>query len=89
MPFYGAIVGRFAVVRDDLELPGEVIGANNLLIASIALAHDLVPATDDSAFGRVTGRHIEDWTVANVSRSVIMASATPDACAGSRTSPCC
>ena len=89
MPFYGAIVGRFAVVRDDLELCGEVIGANNLLIASISPAHGLVLVPDDTAFGCVTGRHIEDWTVANVSRSVIMASTTPDACAGSRTSPCC
>ena len=71
MPFNDAIAGRFAVVRDDLELRGEVVGANILLIALIALAHGLVLATDDTAFGRVTGHHIEDWTVANVSRSVI------------------
>ncbi len=66
LPFDDAAARRYAVVRDDLESRGKVIGANDLLVAAIALNHGLVLVTNDAAFGRVTGLHIEDWTVTNV-----------------------
>ena len=66
LPFDDAAARRYAVIRDDLESRGEVIGSNDLLIASIALNHGLVLVTNDAAFGRITGLQIEDWTVANV-----------------------
>ena len=66
LPFDDAAARRYAVVRDDLESRGEVIGSNYLHIASIAMNHGLVLVTNDAAFGRIAGLHIEDWTVANV-----------------------
>lgn len=65
LAFDDAAARKYAVVRDDLESRGEVIGANDLLIASIALSHGLILVTNDADFGRVTGLPIEDWTAAN------------------------
>jgi hypothetical protein len=40
-----------------------VIGANDLLIASIALAHGLIVATGNvREFQRIPGLAVEDWT---------------------------
>ncbi len=64
LPFDDAAAQRYAVLRDDLETRGEVIGSNDLLIAAIALSHGLVLVTNDGGFGRVTGLQTEDWSVA-------------------------
>lgn len=64
LPFDDAAARRYAVIRDDLETRGEVIGSNDLLIAAIALNHGLVLVTNDAGFGRVTGLQTEDWSVA-------------------------
>lgn len=63
LPFDDAAARRYAVIRDDLETRGEVIGSNDLLIAAIALSHGLVLVTNDAGFGRVTGLQTEDWSV--------------------------
>ncbi|KYG01863.1 hypothetical protein BE21_55765 [Sorangium cellulosum] len=53
---------RYAVIRAELEGRGQSIGANDLLIAAIALAHDLTLVTHNiSEFSRVTGLRLEDW----------------------------
>ena len=53
---------RYAVIRADLEGRGQAIGANDLLIAAIALAHDLTLVTHNiSEFSRVTKLRLEDW----------------------------
>ncbi|MGV3616463.1 MAG: PIN domain-containing protein [Fimbriimonas sp.] len=40
------------------------MGANDLLIAATALAHDLILVTRDTGeFGRVSDLRIEDWSV--------------------------
>ena len=53
--FYGRI-------RADLAARGTPIGANDLLIAAIALAAELTLVTHNtSEFGRISGLALEDW----------------------------
>ena len=56
-----AIYGR---IRHDLESRGLPIGANDLLVAAIALARDLTLVTHNtSEFGRIAGLKLEDWEI--------------------------
>ncbi len=53
---------EYGVIRADLERAGTPIGANDLLIAAIARAHDLTLVTHNlSEFGRVSGLRLQDW----------------------------
>lgn len=53
----------YARIRHHLELRGELIGGNDLMIASIALAHDLTVVTNNvDEFRRVPGLAVEDWS---------------------------
>ena len=53
------VAGR---LRADLAAAGTPIGANDLLIAAIALAHGLTLVTHNTReFSRVTPLRIEDW----------------------------
>jgi tRNA(fMet)-specific endonuclease VapC len=53
---------RSGAIRADLEGRGERIGAYDMLIAGIALAHGHVVATHNvREFGCVAGLQIEDW----------------------------
>jgi tRNA(fMet)-specific endonuclease VapC len=64
LPFDLAAARRYARIRDHLERAGQVIGGNDLMIAAIALAHDLILVTHNSdEFQRVPGLQVEDWTV--------------------------
>jgi tRNA(fMet)-specific endonuclease VapC len=47
-----------------LRRQGQLIGANDLMIAAIALAHGLTLVTHNTReFGRVPGLAIEDWEI--------------------------
>jgi tRNA(fMet)-specific endonuclease VapC len=49
-------------IRADLHRAGELIGPNDLLIAALALANDLVLVTHNvKEFGRVPGLRWQDW----------------------------
>jgi len=49
-------------IRVDLHRAGKLIGPNDLLIAAMALANDLVLVTHNvKEFGRVPGLRWEDW----------------------------
>ncbi|WP_175992812.1 type II toxin-antitoxin system VapC family toxin [Burkholderia vietnamiensis] len=49
-------------LRADLERQGQLIGANDMLIAAHALAVDAVLVTDNTAeFTRVAGLAVENW----------------------------
>jgi tRNA(fMet)-specific endonuclease VapC len=49
-------------IRADLHRAGELIGPNDMLIAAVALANDLVLVTHNvKEFGRVPGLRWEDW----------------------------
>jgi len=55
---------EYARIRDYLERQGNLIGGNDLMIAAIALAHDLTVVTHNSGeFTRVPGLRVEDWSV--------------------------
>jgi len=63
LPFDNAAAEHYAEIRDSLERSGTIIGANDLLIASIARAHSLTVATGNAdEFSRVPGLNIENWT---------------------------
>jgi tRNA(fMet)-specific endonuclease VapC len=54
LPFDSACVPQYARIRDYLESRGQIIGGNDLMIAAIALTHDLTVVTNNSGeFNRV------------------------------------
>ena len=62
LPFDDVAAEQYALLRADLEARGQPIGANDLLIAAIALAHDLTLVTHNmSEFACVSGLRLEDW----------------------------
>jgi tRNA(fMet)-specific endonuclease VapC len=65
LPFDDAAAEKYAEIRADLEARGRPVGANDLMIAAIALAHDLTLVTHNtSEFSRVTKLGLEDWEAA-------------------------
>jgi tRNA(fMet)-specific endonuclease VapC len=63
LPFDSACAPQYARIRDHLERRGSRIGANDLLIAAIALTHDLIVVTHNSdEFRRVPGLRVADWS---------------------------
>jgi len=53
---------HYGRIRRELEQAGTIIGTNDLLIAAIALAHDLTLVTHNvREFRRVAGLRVEDW----------------------------
>jgi tRNA(fMet)-specific endonuclease VapC len=62
LPFDLAAARQYAVIRDQLEREGRIIGSNDLIIASIAVAKGLTLVTHNSdEFRRVPGLVVEDW----------------------------
>lgn len=62
LTFDPASAKEYATIRASLETAGNMIGGNDLLIAAIALAHDLIVVTHNtSEFERVPGLTVEDW----------------------------
>ena len=52
----------YAEIRMDLSARGKIIGANDLMIAAIAMANQLTIVTHNtSEFSRVQNLSIEDW----------------------------
>ncbi|QXE89725.1 type II toxin-antitoxin system VapC family toxin [Geomonas subterranea] len=53
---------HYATIRNDLELRGETIGPNDLLIAAHARSLGLILVTDNvREFARVPGLSVENW----------------------------
>jgi tRNA(fMet)-specific endonuclease VapC len=62
LPFDTEAALQYGQVRADLESRGTPIGANDLLIASIALANGLTLVTHNTReFASVTGLSLQDW----------------------------
>jgi len=62
LPFDDNAAEAYGRIRAQLAAAGAVIGPNDLMIASIALAHNLVLVTHNTReFSRVEGLQIEDW----------------------------
>jgi tRNA(fMet)-specific endonuclease VapC len=65
LPFDDSSAEHFARIGADLLNQGKPIGANDLVIAAIARAHDATLITHNTGeFGRVAGLRMEDWEVA-------------------------
>jgi tRNA(fMet)-specific endonuclease VapC len=64
LPFDDRAAEHYGRIRAYLERLGTPIGPNDLLIASIALAHNLIVVTSNTReFSRVQGLHLEDWEI--------------------------
>jgi tRNA(fMet)-specific endonuclease VapC len=64
LTFDDAAAEVYSTIRAALETAGTPIGPNDLLIASIAMANDLVLVTTNTKeFSRVEGLKVEDWNV--------------------------
>ena len=62
LPFDDRAADEYGRIRADLAGLGMLIGPNDLLIASIALANGLTLVTHNSGeFSRVPGLKLEDW----------------------------
>jgi len=62
LPFDDFAADEYGRIRAYLAGSGTMIGPNDLLIASIALANGLILVTHNtSEFGRVPGLKLEDW----------------------------
>ena len=60
--FDDSAANYYGRIRADLHRAGELIGPNDLLIAAMALANDLVLVTHNvKEFGRVPGLRWQDW----------------------------
>lgn len=65
LPFDNVAARHYAEIRDDLESRGQVIGPNDLMIASIARSHELTVVSNNHEFKRVAGLNVADWTIPN------------------------
>jgi tRNA(fMet)-specific endonuclease VapC len=62
LPFDDVAAGHYGLIRATLERAGTPVGANDLLIGSIALAHDCLLVTRNSReFERIVGLRVEAW----------------------------
>ncbi len=62
LPFDDRCAEEYGLIRADLSSQGKVIGTNDLLMASIAKAHDAVLVTHNTKeFSRITGLRLVDW----------------------------
>jgi tRNA(fMet)-specific endonuclease VapC len=62
VPFDDQAAMPYGAVRAQLEREGQPIGSNDLMIAAIALAHDLTLVTrNQPEFRRVTGLRLAMW----------------------------
>ncbi len=66
LPFDDSAARIYGPIRAYLERAGTKIGANDLLIASIALAHRLILVSHNvGEFSRVPGLVVDDWEAAS------------------------
>lgn len=64
LAFDDAAANVYGSMRAALEHAGTPIGPNDMLIAAIALAHNLILVTHNTReFGRVAGLKLEDWEI--------------------------
>ena len=62
LPFDDTAAAYYGRIRHELETAGNVIGPNDLMIASITLASNHTLVTHNTAeFSRVQGLTLEDW----------------------------
>ena len=66
LPFDDLAAEHYARIRADLANRGTLIGPNDLMIAAITLANNLILVTHNTAeYSRVSGLRLEDWELPN------------------------
>lgn len=64
LPFDDSAADRYGSLRARLEATGTPIGAYDLMIAALALVHNLVVVTHNvGEFSRIAELNIEDWEI--------------------------
>ena len=64
LPLDVPVDAGYGVIRAELELAGQIIGLNDLLIAAHAQALHLTLVTDNTReFSRIRGLDVENWLV--------------------------
>jgi tRNA(fMet)-specific endonuclease VapC len=62
IPFMDLMTYTYAEIRNDVEKKGEVIGPNDMLIASIVKFHDGILVTNNvKEFQRIKGLKLDNW----------------------------
>lgn len=62
LPFDDSASIFYGQIRADLESTGNIIGPNDLMIASVALTHDMTLVTNNTGeFSRVKNLKLVDW----------------------------
>lgn len=62
LPVTSEIALQFAKIHASLRRKGRPIETNDIWIASVALAHNLILVTSDEHFRYIDGLTVEDWT---------------------------
>jgi len=55
------VAATYARIRGEMEATGQLIPANDLWIASVAVERDYILVAHDRHFGQVKGLRVEDW----------------------------
>jgi tRNA(fMet)-specific endonuclease VapC len=64
LPFDDACANYLGQLRAELKGRGQPIGGNDLMIAAIALANNLIVVThNQKEFSKVNGLRLEDWEI--------------------------
>ncbi|MBR6079134.1 MAG: PIN domain-containing protein [Treponema sp.] len=64
VPFTEKDAEVYGKIKEQLILEGNLIGSNDMLIASVALSHNATIVTHNiREFSRVKGLIVEDWTI--------------------------
>lgn len=64
LPFDDRSARIYGAIRAELEAKGRPIGPNDLMIAAIALAHNVILITHNTReFSRVNDLQLEDWEI--------------------------
>ena len=63
-PFDDIAAIEYGIIRATLEMSGNLIGPNDLMIAAIAKANNLILVTNNTKeFSRISDLAVEDWTI--------------------------
>lgn len=64
IPFTEKDAEIYGKIKEQLAIEGNLIGSNDMLIASVALSHNATIVTHNiREFSRVKGLKVEDWTI--------------------------
>jgi tRNA(fMet)-specific endonuclease VapC len=64
VPFDAEAAAIYAKIRADLEIKGNVIGSNDMIIAATVLSRGGTLVTNNTReFCRIEGLQIEDWSI--------------------------